>query len=1257
MAMRVLFGLLRALAIIATLSFLLVAGALWYGHTQAALERAVAEAVARSDGRLQVEGATGSALGPFIFARIAWKDGPLSIVAEQVHGTWSPRALLSRQLQISELTVARFSIINGGEPAASSPPESLELPLSMVIDRLAIAALEVDSGGTVIAASDVELGYVGDPSGHHVRALRLNSKLGSINADIDLAMQRPFGLHGRIGFARADAHSPVDASIALGGDLATPSLAIRATVGKTVIDGGATLRPFDTSWLPTLSLTASPSDLAQFNAAWPRTQLSLTGNGATASDGTIAGHVEIVNTSPGTLTEQLLPIRRAESAFRVEDRELRLTGLRIAVAGGGNATGSATVGADRAEVDLALSAVDLRAIHRPLRSTRLAGTVRAQIEQNAVSAKAMLREKELTLALDLVQREGRIDLRQFRAEARGGSLSGNGRFALNGAMIFAVNARAAHLNPAGFGDFVSASIDAEIAASGALQPQWSADVRFNVDPRSRLRGLPLAGDGHLMAKPTGVRDVGVRLRVASNALQVAGAFGQSGDRLDFTLDAPRLKQIDPALDGKLSATGWVSGSIAAPAVSFDLHGTALAAGEGYSIASIDATARITGENDGQAQVDIVAKELAAPQGSLASASLRVQGTMAAHDAQFTATGQKIDALLKVRGGWHGGEHPQWQGSVLAFEQRGDIPVTLTRPITLELGRDNARVSDVNLNVGTGHLTVRYFRWEGHRFSSDGEFTAIPASLPLKLSAVADNVSSTLLVGGDWSIVASPRMNGVLRVRREAGDLASKDITGLSLGLTAFDAEARFSNDALTAMLSATSAQFGTGKVRLDVAPPAGGDGGTLDRRAQARIVASFELASLKAVEVFTGTNAVIDGRLRANLEGRGTLDALALTGQIDGDGLRIDAPQYGVAVRDGRLRAELRNDELKVSELMLTAGGGQFTATGSLPLRRDLAGSSTLQWKADKFTLLNRPDQRLVLDGSGVLTWEAKRIALTGSLRAEEGHFEFATKDTTSLGDDVLVKGRQAVALENRRGSPAKVPLKLDLDLDLGPRLTVIGYGFDSRLDGRIKVTTADDGTLLAHGKVTAINGTYLAFGQKLALERGDLYFNGPIDNPGLDVLALRKNLPVEVGVAISGTARTPIAQLTSNPPLPDGDKLSWLVLGHGPDTTAGNENQALQSAAAVLFGSTIGASSGSSLASKVGLDDVSIHGRASGAEGQVVSFGKRIADRLYIAFDQGLTVATNALRLEYTLTRHVMLRAEAGVVSSFGIYYTESFR
>jgi translocation and assembly module TamB len=1254
---RALLWLVGTLATLVAILLVLIASALWYGHTQNALERVVAEAVARSGGRLKVEGASGSALGPFAFARIEWRDGPLLIVAEDLHGSWSPRALLSKRLQIAELTVARLSVTSEASAAPSSPPTSVALPLPMAIDRLVIATLEVDSGGTRIAASDLELGYAGDDSGHHVRGLHFISALGRVSADADLSVKRPFALGGSIGFMHPDQHAPIDAIITLGGDLATPTMALKVSVGAAAVDGAATLRPFDASWLQSLSLTATAVDLAQFNAAWPRTRLSFSGNAATANDGTISGNFDAINAQPGPLTDRLLPVRRAQSTFRLQNERVALPGLRVALSGEGNVTGSATVGFIRTDLDLALAGVDLRAIHRPLRATRLSGTVRAEIEGEVVNAKALLREKDLSLGLELVHREGRIDLRQFRAEARGGSLSGSGRLTLTGAMPFALNARAAHLNPAAFGEFVPASIDAEIAATGALDPQWSADVRFKIDERSRLRGLPLAGDGHLLAAPIRVRDVDVRLRVASNALQARGAFGQAGDHLDLTLDAPQLKQIDASLDGKLSATASVSGAVTAPAVSLELRGSSLRAGERYSVASISAKANVAVENEGQAQVEVSARDLAAPQGSLASASLRVRGTLSNHEAELSVAGSRVDATLKVHGGWQRGSRPQWQGSVVNFEQRGDIAVTLLHPFTLEVGHDHARVSDVALNVDKGQVAVRYFRWEAHRFSSEGEFSGLPVSLALKFSPAAENVSSTLIIGGDWSIDASPRMNGQLRVHREAGDLASKDITGLALGLTAFDLDARFNNDALTATLGATSAQLGTANVRLELTPPAGADSGALDRRAPAHVVASFQLASLKAVEVFTGTNAVIDGRLRANLEGRGTLGNLMLTGQVDGDGFKIDAPQYGVAVRDGRLRAELRNDELRVSELRLNAGEGRFDATGTLPLRADLSSASTLQWKAERFTLLNRPDQRLVLDGSGVLTWEAKRIALSGSLRAEEGHFEFASKDTTSLGDDVVVKGREAATLEYRRGSVAKVPLKLDVDLDLGPRLTVVGYGFDARLDGRVKLTTAEDGTLLAQGKVTAVNGTYLAFGQKLVLERGDLYFNGPIDNPGLDVLAIRRNLPVDVGVAISGTAKTPRAQLTSNPPMPDGDKLSWLVLGHAPDTTAGSENQALQSAAAVLFGSTI-ASSGSSLASKVGLDDVSIHGRASGAEGQVVSFGKRIADRLYVAIEQGLSGVTGAaLRLEYTLTRFLTLRAEAGTVSSFGIYYSESFK
>ena len=63
-----------------------------------------------------------------------------------------------------------------------------------------------------------------------------------------------------------------------------------------------------------------------------------------------------------------------------------------------------------------------------------------------------------------------------------------------------------------------------------------------------------------------------------------------------------------------------------------------------------------------------------------------------------------------------------------------------------------------------------------------------------------------------------------------------------------------------------------------------------------------------------------------------------------------------------------------------------------------------------------------------------------------------------------------------------------------------------------------------------------------------------------------------------------------------------------------------------------------------------------TGQSTQVVAFGKRISDKLSLVYEQGLTVASNALRIEYALTRTITLRAEAGTISSLGLYYRRSY-
>ena len=161
--------------------------------------------------------------------------------------------------------------------------------------------------------------------------------------------------------------------------------------------------------------------------------------------------------------------------------------------------------------------------------------------------------------------------------------------------------------------------------------------------------------------------------------------------------------------------------------------------------------------------------------------------------------------------------------------------------------------------------------------------------------------------------------------------------------------------------------------------------------------------------------------------------------------------------------------------------------------------------------------------------------------------------------------------------------------------------------------------------------------------------------------MALRKNLAVEAGVTVTGTVKVPVIQLTSNPPVPDSEKLSWLVLGQG-NTTSGGDLAALQAASAALLGSH-GKPVSASIAQSIGLDNITFKGAerpaptgAPGAENQVIAVGKRLSDRLSLVYEQGLTIATNALRLEYELTRSLTLRAEAGTVGALGIYFRRTF-
>jgi translocation and assembly module TamB len=555
----------------------------------------------------------------------------------------------------------------------------------------------------------------------------------------------------------------------------------------------------------------------------------------------------------------------------------------------------------------------------------------------------------------------------------------------------------------------------------------------------------------------------------------------------------------------------------------------------------------------------------------------------------------------------------------------------------------------------GRFAIEELKWEERRWSSRGEFSRLPAAPLLAFSAADGRVASTLILSGRWAFAATPRLTGTLSVSRDDGDLAPIEAPELVLGLTRLELVAVSTDDRVHATLTARS-RLGDADLAADLgASPQGA--GRFDSSAPLTLKAHLDSTSLRALQTLTRTTAVVDGRLKLDVTGHGTLERVQLSGSVEGDALTIEAPQYGVYLKNGRLRARLSDDEMTVSELSFTAGDGRFVASGTMPaIVGSNAAAGAITWSAEKFALFNRPDTQLTLSGAGTLALKDKTVTLAGAIKAEQGYFELPPTRPDTLGDDVVIRGRE----RKRTGVAAqRVPFAVDVDLDFGEHLTFVGQGFNSGLEGKVHIRTTANRELVANGTINAVRGTYTAFGQRLAIERGKLYFGGPLDNPGLDVLALRKNQAVEAGVEVTGTVQVPLVRLTSNPPVPDNEKLAWLVLGHGLDSTTGAESVALQAALAALAGSG-SEQIGQRVARGFGVDDISFRSASTARPGttaaQVVAVSKRLTDKLSLIYEQGLSLANNSLRIEYVLSRTVTLRAEAGLVNGFGIYYTRSY-
>ncbi|MDP3824288.1 MAG: translocation/assembly module TamB domain-containing protein [Burkholderiales bacterium] len=761
----------------------------------------------------------------------------------------------------------------------------------------------------------------------------------------------------------------------------------------------------------------------------------------------------------------------------------------------------------------------------------------------------------------------------------------------------------------------------------------------------------LAGRWPLMTSEGQLDASGLRVGTASvQRAQATWKLGTSADapaELQATLTEAALTQTAPAAAGKSSGAAIPGPSLAS--LQLQLKGSARAH-----------TLELRAESKAlpPAWTDSLLATVPAPAASAAAGPKRSLAVLQAQGGAFDQPGAPFAG---------------WRGNVQQIELRGDgvAPLLRSRDVGIELqwagGPARATVQPGRAEVLGG--AVRWSRIAWRAADGPGSFAQIEAQAqiePLRVAPLLARAQPDFGWGGDLSIGgkidlrSAPDFRADIVLERSAGDLTVTDELGTqALGLT----DLRLALNANDGVWSFTQALAGktvgvaAGAIVARTSPQATWPAADTPIEG----VLELQVASLGTWGTWVPPGWRIDGALRTSASIGGRLSAPEYTGEMRGTGLSVRNFLQGVNVSDGDVLIALQGSTARIERFTAKGGAGTVKLEGSASLGE--APKAVLKLTADKFQLLGRVDRRIVSSGQAQLTLDRKTLALTGSFGVDEGAIDFTRSEAPSLSSDVEVVRARGVASPAAAASAAATPtapaataptsrdVALDLRVNLGEKLRVRGRGLDTGLRGELHITSPN-GRLTVNGTVRAADGTYAAYGQKLSIDRGLIIFNGPVDNPRLDIEATRPNIDVRVGVAVTGNAVTPRIRLFSEPELSEIDKLSWLVMGRASDGLGRTDTALLQRAAlALLAGEKESVTD--QFTKAIGLDEISVRQSAGEVRDTVISLGKQLSRRWYVGYERGLNATTGSWQLIYRIAQRFTLRAQSGEDNSLDLIWT----
>jgi translocation and assembly module TamB len=1281
----------------------LFGAAAWLAGTTSGLRFIAARALPHVPVTYDPAGVEGRLVGPLAI-------GPIELAAPGVRGTigavqldWRAAALFSRTLHVLDLHIAEPRIEIERQPTGDStdaPQDAAQfrLPLSVVLERLQLrdGELRLD-GQSIVSGLQLDLA-----------SRAVDQRLELLHLEIDSAEGSVSG-HAQVSFAPAEAwdvdlnwrllteDGPIAGHMVLRGTLERLEVEQRFTEPmESRVAGTISGLPNAPAWQLDLDLEPLESQAGP----WPETLAGLAARlriEGRLEDSTITGQVELPQFVPGPIdvdlaagwengvatirrlalgladgarldgSGQLTPGETLAAEFTLDgtglgwplgESEQLIEAPRVALQGGGAAGRWEFTLEGRArreglpEVDVSaafawmdsvldVERVSLISPEGEIRATA-SGTLDTREERldYRVVAEADARLPEyppVSMQFTAAGDAQGVQVETLAAQLLDGRLDGAGRITWDGEEAADFRLTFSDLDPS------SLAPDWPGRLAGSLEirgfPAGDEGLEIVVSSlRGELRSMPLNGTGAVNLTESSALLRRSRLSIGAASLEANGRLDEDTVALDAIIDVPSLGALHDAARGALTATVRIGGARNAPRLALEADGARLGWGDARArTLRIDAMADLTGEEASRIMAELEGFATAPGPGGILR--LDADGTPDDHrlrvELQQARPEQRFE--LNVAGRLEG-DH--WAGRIngLSVEQEQQEIWALQGPAAIHAGPHRVSLGDACMAGTLGLLCVqgvwdRDGPWSGQ--ATLGELDLGPLTEWLLAGLLARGiVTGQIVVEADEDHFLA--LTGGLELT--AGDirLAEEDSVPLLaweggvLTLEGDETAARMTLD-----LALAGADEVTGRLTIGWNEPDPPLDGLLEAR----------LAQLHLITELLPDLSDLEGQATAQASIGGTLKAPRLVGRFEWVDGKAQIPTLGLQPEDIDVLAELAEGVLSF-RASGRSGEGAFEADGRFDLGADaIEGEATLQ--GEGLLLANLPEARLTASPDLKMRYSGREIVITGGVSIPFGRISgVGGPGAVTASPDEVIVGPRARATED------DIQVKSRIRVTVGPDVRVQASGLQGQVEGNLLTVTEPQALPWGRGELRVVDGTFSTFGQRLEIETGRLiYTGGPLENPGLEIRAIRKVDEVTAGALVRGTLQQPEISVYSEPPLPRAEALSYLTLGKSLDQLQAGEQSTVNQAANSLAMSG-GGLIARDLGRRLGFDDVSV-AADDDTGGTAVVVGKYLGAGLYVSYGLGLFDTVNTLRLRYQINRRLSVEATSGLEAAADLFYT----